>query len=219
MVNTGRVNTCAVTRTVRRMSRALPGAALVMAGSATMAGVAGAADEGPGYGGRTDRLSVTWSSGTAPALAAAGTAVSASGGMSASAAGGTAASSTGELVVRGSGFRGGSPVSVQFGSDAVRRAGADQTGTLLTGMRPTTGATSSGTTVLAQGQDPSGGSLTLVGAVPPRPAGWSPAGAASWVSAVVLLGLGGSSLAGRLTRRVKAVANATDRGDRTAAGR
>ena len=137
--------------------------------------------DGPGYGGTADALTVQWQS---PADAG-----------------------TDGLAVYAVGFRGGSPVNLRVGSTAEQAVTADAAGALrvlvVNGVTPaaaptpettvlpvaagTAGKLSTGTSVLAVGQTPTGDLRTLVGSVPPLSAGRGVQDLALWAGAAAAL--------------------------------
>jgi hypothetical protein len=194
-------------RPVRARRRPLPALLVVAFVGLLPVGLASPAQaEGPGYGGGAEALTVSWQdqgSGDAPkeqpkALGGVG------GGRGVVTVGGRApdATVTGSgltLVVDGVGYRGRSEVEVRVGSAAPFTARVDQTGTLDVGVPATSAeSTTTGTSVVATGRSPSGTSMTLVGAIPPRPAGVGPVDLVPWVSAALALGAAGVWLVGRL---------------------
>ena len=153
--------------------------------------------EGPGYGGGADTLTVSWQpAGTAKA---AGTAPGTGGrGAGVAAADLTAEASGLELTVDGVGFRGRSAVEVRVGSAEPLATRADATGTLNVGVPARTAdVAGTGTSVVATGRSPSGTSMTLVGAIPPKPTGTGPVDLVPWLAAAVVVGMAGSWLVGR----------------------
>lgn len=120
------------------------------------------ANEGPGYGGNADELTVTWLE--TPDVQAAGEGLGISGGGL-------------ELAVFGLGFRGKSEVSVSVGESTTLDTRVDQTGTLdaTVPAQQVSDKAAPGTSVIVIGRAPSGAVRTLVGAVPPLPSGTSPA--------------------------------------------
>jgi hypothetical protein len=149
---------------------------------------AGARTDGPGYGGTADAVTVQWRA--------------------------DAGRDEG-LAVYAFGFRGGSPVALRVGAAADRTIYADAAGRLrvlvvdqadrasaepapgLTVLAVDTGAVgqlSPGVSVQATGRDPAGAVRTLVGAVPPPPAGYGVQDVVPWVAALaVLVGIGWSA--------------------------
>ncbi|HWS33645.1 MAG TPA: hypothetical protein VN408_12990 [Actinoplanes sp.] len=121
-------------------------AGLMLAAATIGAGIAPApaGADGPGYGGTADALTVMWQSGPEDRT----------------------------LAMYAVGFRSGSAVRVQVGSDAEQVVNADPFGSVdLVLAAPATAVPSNavtGTSVLVSGQSPAGGARTLVGAVPPR---------------------------------------------------
>lgn len=200
------------TWTRRIVQVALPVAAV----GVVLVAVPAANAEGPGYGGGADKLNVSWEAGAADSGSAAGSSTpalpSTGGGAAKGAANGAAAAGvptrTDEglaLVVDGVGFRGLSEVSVRVGSDEPFTTRVDDSGTLDVGVPLSQSETAkSGTSVVATGRSPSGTSMTLVGSIPPRPAGVGPVDLVPWVAAAVAIGLAGSWLVSRLSpRRVR----------------
>jgi hypothetical protein len=137
-----------------------------------------AVEEGPGYGGTAESVTVQWQDD---------------------------AGQNDGLAVYAVGFRGGSPVDLRIGSAADRTVYADDAGALrilvvgaadAAGAKATSGMTvvpvdaahfATGMSVQAVGQDPAGGIRTLVGAVPPPAAGgWLPQ-AAPWAALAIAL--------------------------------
>jgi hypothetical protein len=148
------------------------------------------AEDGPGYGGTADEVTVQWRAD---------------------------ADHTEGLAVYAVGFRGGSSVVLRVGSAPDRTVHADAAGTLrvlvvsvadLADAKPVAGMVvvpidagtadrlAPGVSVQAIGPDPAGGIRTLVGTVPPPPAGNGLHDVAPWVAVVALLA--GSGLLTRL---------------------
>lgn len=154
---------------------------------------AAAMAEGPGYGGTADAVSVQWQAGADRAEG---------------------------LAVYAVGFRSASSVTLRVGAAADRTVYADAAGalqvlvvrgadlagadsspgmTVLSVDMGTAGRLSPGMSVQLVGPNPAGGTRTLVGAVPPPPAGNGVQDAAPWVAlAVVTAVLMGSGLLTRL---------------------
>ena len=137
--------------------------------------------DGPGYGGTADALTVQWQS---PADAG-----------------------KDGLAVYAVGFRSGSAVNLRVGATAEQAVTADVAGALrvlvVGGVTPvpaptadttvlpvgasTAGGLSTGTSVLAVGETPTGALRTLVGSVPPPAAGWGVRDLAPWAAAAAAL--------------------------------
>jgi hypothetical protein len=135
-----------------------------------------AAAEGPGYGGKADKLILKREKQA-----------------------GKAKDTSGEVTAFGVGFRGGSKVALRVGSGADSDAIADELGTLRV---PVTGAAVPGTTIIAVGQTPSGSAWTLVGSVPSEETSGGLRGFASWIIAGLgVLGLSGGFVPALRRRR------------------
>jgi hypothetical protein len=157
----------------RRWERALPACLLLaLAVSAAPAGTAAA--DGPGYSGRADRLSVAWARTTVHALGPDGTGQVAG------------------LLVQGTGFAAGTPVTVRVGAGRDVGATADPVGTLaVTVPSAVAGQVAApGTSVAARGRSPGGSDLVLVGSVPPRPSGSRLLRTLPWLLGGLLLAAG-----------------------------
>ena len=156
---------------------------------------AGAA-EGPGYGGKADKLDVSWSQETEVVTAAAADGAPVP--QSLDIAGGpdptllSAGPAGPQLSVFGVGFRGKSDVNLRVGSGRPLDVRVDDAGTLeIEVPRSDSAEAQPGTSVLAQGRGPSGATRTLVGAVPPLPSGTSPAQFVPWLAAIGLVVMAG----------------------------
>jgi len=134
--------------------------------------------DGPGYGGTADALTADWQ--PAP---------------------------EGEegLLVHGSGFRGGSAVSVQFGTSPERSVAADDQGVVEVRVGPGSASAAAtrvsvqpGSSIALSGHDPAGSPRLLVGAVPPQSSG---VGASAIVPSGVAVALAGTIGLG-LRRRI-----------------
>ena len=144
--------------------------------------------DGPGYGGTADKLAVSWVTGA-----------------SAQAADASPSAASRTLHISGVGFRNLSTVSLRVSSNSTLTTTVDAAGTLSAAVQlPANGPTLTGTSVVASGRAPSGTSLTLVGSVPPVPAGMSPAQVVPWVAALLGLGLLGYRVARGKVRRTRA---------------
>lgn len=138
--------------------------------------------EGPGYGGTADALTVQWQPPTG---------------------------ATGDgLAVYAVGFKGSSPVNLRVGSEPERPVFTDASGALrvlvlTSAVTPTPASTpdttvlsaasavsrlSTGASVLAVGETPTGVLRTLVGSVPPPDAGRGLQDVAPWVGAAAAVG-------------------------------
>ncbi len=151
------------------------------------------AEQGPGYGGNADGLTVTWEEPKDKAMAAPPPVpTDENGGTSDGpvtdpqrlALNGEAAT----LNVEGIGFRGLSEVTIQFGNQDTVAVRADPTGTVSSTFASAS-SDAPGTTVVAVGRGPSGATRTLVGSIPPLPSGTNLMGVVPWllVVPVVLL--------------------------------
>jgi hypothetical protein len=171
-------------------SRRVGAATAALLTGSVMLAPAALAQEGPGYGGTADGLSVSW---TEPdrlvAMGAPGTTVELS-------------ASNLALDVFGLGFRGRSEVVVTVGTNAPVTTRVDPTGTLdlSVGLEKLEAGPQPGTSVVVLGRAPAGTSRTLVGAVPPVPSGTGPADLIPWIVGVVLAVAGGLGLRGRRRR-------------------
>lgn len=153
-----------------------------------------AAQDGPGYGGTADELAVSWAEqDQVLAMGPAGPAIELE-------------QSGLALAVNGVGFRGRSEVVVTVGTNEPITARVDPTGTLALSVDLDRAAAGPqpGTSVVALGRAPGGTSRTLVGAVPPIPAGTGPADLVPWI---VGLGLAGAGVVAARRRRVTASAD------------
>jgi MYXO-CTERM domain-containing protein len=129
-----------------------------------------AAAEGPGYGGKADKLILKREQ----------------------AAPGKPKDPNGEVAVFGVGFRGGSKVTLRVGSGGDSDAVTDEVGTLHVLV---TAQVVPGTTIIAVGQTPSGSAWTLVGSVPSDQTSKGPRDFTSWIiGGLGLLGLAGAFL-------------------------
>ena len=134
-----------------------------------------AAAEGPGYGGKADKLTLKRQDRQQ----------------------GKTKDRPTELTVFGAGFRGGSKVELRIGSGAEEEAVADETGALRVSLSRDAPV---GTTIVAVGQTPSGSAWTLLGSVPAEEASTGTPNLTSWIIAALgVLGLAGG-LAPRLRR-------------------
>lgn len=180
---------------LRAAAAVVAGAALVMSAGPVLA----AEPEGPGYGGKADKLDVAWSEETEVVTASAAEKPGAPVPQSIDGPAAVdptllSAGMTGpQLTVFGVGFRGKSDVNLRVGGGQPLDVRVDDSGTLQIDVpRKDSAAAQPGTSVLAQGRSPSGATRTLVGAVPPLPSGNSPAQFVPWVAgigAVVFAGL------------------------------
>jgi hypothetical protein len=143
-------------------------AALVLAGWLLATPQAALAAEGPGYSGDAGGLSVFWTRTDVPLPPD----------VPAQNPAGAAADPQRvrvqreefDLQVTGIGFRGLSEVEVQVGTSDAVTTRADETGTIQVTL-PAPEAAAPGTSVVAIGRGPAGGSRTVTGAVPPLPDG------------------------------------------------
>ena len=149
---------------------------------------AAAAEEGPGYGGTADSVTVQWHADAGDAE---------------------------EVAVYASGFQGGAAVQLRVGATADRTVYADEYGALrvlvvdaadLADAGPAAGTTvlpvdagglATGASVQATGPDPAGGIRTVVGTVPSRTTGNGALDVAPWVALAALAAWG------LLTRRAR----------------
>jgi hypothetical protein len=177
--------------------RAVIAAALVLIASPLPAAYA---EEGPGYGGSADALSVTWvepsTDESAPADTAPAETVIELGGQGAAVIIRSNAQPTLEpdrlqLQVNGLGFRAKSQVVIRVGDATPVSSRSDTAGSLNVAIDPALiGGTQPGLSVIAIGRGPSGTAVTLYGSVPPEPAGSGPMLLVPWlVLAVVLAGV------------------------------
>lgn len=171
---------------------------LAIATSAAPA-IAAGSSEGPGYGGKADKLDVAWSQDSQVVTASAADKPGAPVPQSLDGAAGmdptllSAGAAGPQLTVFGVGFRGKSDVNLRVGAGRPLDVRVDDVGTLQIDV-PRSDSTEAqpGTSVLAQGRSPSGATRTLVGAVPPLPSGTSPAQFVPWmagIGAVIFAGL------------------------------
>ncbi|WP_305786007.1 hypothetical protein [Symbioplanes lichenis] len=138
--------------------------------------------DGPGYGGTADALTVQWQE------------------------------SSSDLAVYAVGFRGGSTVQLQVGSQGDSTVSADVSGALRVLVVPAssailgaadttvlrvTDAAGPGTSILVTGQTPAGSLRTLVGSVPPVASGTGASGLIPWAVAAAALTAGAAWLAAR----------------------
>lgn len=123
------------------------------------------AQEGPGYGGKAGELNVKWNEPPTKTVIAAG--------PDTLDLNSNLTPETPTISVNGYGFRGKSTVILQAGSSPAQiRVRTNDAGTLETVIKDTNAYDlTTGTTILAQGRNPSGSVRTLVGAVPPPPDG------------------------------------------------
>ncbi len=133
-----------------------------------------AAAEGPGYGGKADRL-ILKKKAKDPAKPK---------------------ESGAELAVFGVGFRAGSQVTLRVGSGADATVHADETGALRVQLN---GQTPAGTTIVATGQTPSGSAWTLLGSVPAD----EPSGGRRDFTSWIVAALGVLALAGGFVPRLR----------------
>lgn len=174
----------------------------VMATSAVPA-IAAESSEGPGYGGKADKLDVAWSQDSQVVTASASDKPGAPVPQSLDGDAGmdptllSAGPAGPQLTVFGVGFRGKSDVNLRVGGGRPLDVRVDDAGTLQIDVpRSDSVEAQPGTSVLAQGRGPSGATRTLVGAVPPLPSGTSPAQFVPW-----LAGIGAVVFAGWWLRR------------------
>jgi hypothetical protein len=155
---------------------------------------AASAEEGPGYGGSADALSVSWVEPSDQDPATAETVVELGGQGAAviirSNAQPTLESDRLQLQVNGLGFRARSQVVIRVGGSAPVSSRSDTAGSLNVAIDPAlVGGTQPGLSVVAIGRGPSGTAVTLYGSVPPEPAGSGPMLLVPWlVLAVILAG-------------------------------
>lgn len=155
------------------------------------------AEQGPGYGGDADGLTVTWEEPKSKAAGAPAVPTDKDAGISDGPVTDpqrlamTAEAAT--LNVEGIGFRGLSQVRIQFGNQQTVAVRADQTGTVGSTFAVAS-STSPGTTVVAIGRAPSGATRTLVGSIPPMPSGTNLMALVPWVLVVPVIVLVGLSL-------------------------
>ena len=153
------------------------------------------AEEGPGYGGSADALSVSWVE-PSPAQPESTEVVVDLGGRGSSVIVRSTAQPTLEpdrlqLQVNGLGFRARSQIVIRVGDSAPVSSRSDTAGSLNVAIDPALiGGTQPGLSVVAIGRGPSGTAVTLYGSVPPEPAGSGPMLLVPWlVLAVVLAAL------------------------------
>lgn len=182
------------------------GALVIGVAVGAMAAPAHAAAEGPGYGGKADKLDVSWSQNSEVVTAAGpdkpGAPVPDS--LDGPAAVDPNMLSTGspgpELTVFGVGFRGNSDVNLRVGGGKEFEVRVDSAGTLQIDVpREDSTQAQPGTSVLALGRGPAGATRTLVGAVPPLPSGTSPAQFVPWVAGIAAAVAGGVWLRRRMS--------------------
>jgi hypothetical protein len=154
--------------------RSLPGLLAAAVTLVLLASPGVAAAEGPGYGGKADKLVLKRKDKQQ----------------------GKGSDSAGELAVFGVGFRGGSKITLRIGSGEDKAAVADESGALRVLVN---GSAHAGTTIVAVGQTPSGSAWTLVGSVPSEEAASGPQDFTSWIIA----GLGALALAGGFAARLR----------------
>lgn len=171
-------------------------AAVCLSVAAVVTAAAPSAAEGVGYGGQAGELSVTWSedSGVLRGVVAAPPDVPRTGGGEGGLPDPEVVHS-GEvgpsLTITGYGFRGGADISIQVGDSGTVVREADSSGAVKATVPPGEArGVSPGVSVAATGMSPSGTTRVLVGSVPPRPSGFSPAGLVPWFAAVFVF-LGG----------------------------
>lgn len=118
--------------------------------------------EGPGYGGGADRLDVKWKDAVDQKKDKV---------------------KKNSVAINGVGFRAGSKVVLRVGSGEEISAICDPFGALKFDVPGQELKLTSGTSVLVSGSTPSGTQLTLVGAIPPEPAGSGAQDLVPWVVA------------------------------------